>query len=250
MTPWQRARIGRDGTHHEIEGVALYAQRFDAVGKYHPPGLAPVRRGDRAWHIDEVGGSAYAWSFRRTFGFYEGRAAVDSGEGWFHIDVEGRPSAVAPVRHAWCGNFQEGRAPVRGFDDRYHHVDSEGQAVYDQRWRYAGDFRDGIAVVQTDNGRSTHVDPSGAPIHDRWFEDLDVFHKGYARARDPQGWMHVNHDGHAVYPHRFAAIEPFYNGQARVETLEGGLQVVDEGGHTLVELRAPRDSALPGTRPI
>lgn len=234
---WQRARICSDGTHHEIEGEPLYAERFDAVGKYHSPGLAPVRRGDRAWYIDGVGQPVYAGHFRQTFGFYEERAAVNGSDGWFHIDIEGRP--LAPVRHAWCGNFQEGRAPVRSVDHCYHHVDREGHAAYSTRWRYAGDFRDGVAVVQADDGRSTHVDRGGLLIHDRWFEDLDVFHKGYARARDRHGWMHVDGRGRPSYGRRFAAVEPFYNGQARVETLEGGLQVIDEDGSTLVELRPP-----------
>jgi hypothetical protein len=240
---WQLARICPEGTHHEIAGVPLYAERFDHVGKYHPPGLAPVRRDGEAWHIDENGRAAYARRYRQTFGFYEGRAAVDDGEGWLHVDVEGR-SLEGSGRHAWCGNFQEGRAPVRGFDHYYHHVDLDGRPVYDRRWHYAGDFRDGIAVVQAEDGRSTHVDRSGALLHDCWFDDLDVFHKGLARARDRKGWMHVDARGRPRYARRFTAVEPFYNGQARVETFEGGLQVIDEDGSTLVELRPSSNSAF------
>ncbi|HVK71197.1 MAG TPA: methyltransferase, partial [Polyangium sp.] len=70
--------------------------------------------------------------------------------------------------------------------------------------------------------------------------DLDVFHKGFARARDEAGWMHVDRRGRAVYTRRFAAVEPFYNGQARVERLDGGLDVIDEQGDTIVELRSAR----------
>lgn len=240
MSIWQRARISADGTHHEVEGEPLYIERFDAVGKFHPPGLAPVRRANQAWHVDAAGRPAYASRFRQTFGYYEQRAAVDEGQAWFHIGLDGQP--IGTSRHAWCGNFQEGRATVRGFDHHYHHVDHEGRAVYERRWRYVGDFRDGIAVVQANDGRSTHIDRSGAVIHGRWFEDLDVFHKGYARARDRRGWMHVNPRGEPAYARRFAAVEPFYNGQARVETLEGGLQVIGEDGRALVELRAAASS--------
>ncbi|MCP4701147.1 MAG: methyltransferase [Gammaproteobacteria bacterium] len=108
---------------------------------------------------------------------------------------------------------------------------------YSERWRYAGDFRDGIAVVQADNGYSTHISADGKYIHDSWLLDLDVFHKGFARAKDEAGWMHINRGGKPVYTRRFAAVEPFYNGQARVEGFNGGLEIIDETGATLVELR-------------
>ncbi len=69
-----------------------------------------------------------------------------------------------------------------------------------------------------------------------------MFHKGLARARDDGGWMHIRPRGEPRYDRRFAAVEPFYNGQARVERHEGGLEVIDEDGRTLVELRP----SLPG----
>ncbi|MEZ4226804.1 MAG: hypothetical protein R3B13_38030 [Polyangiaceae bacterium] len=64
-----------------------------------------------------------------------------------------------------------------------------------------------------------------------------MFHKGFARARDEHGWTHVDAQGCPAYSRRFQAVEPFYNGQARVERFDGGLEVIDEGGVTLVELR-------------
>jgi len=235
MTRWHEARVSADGTHHTHAGRPLYAERFDEALKFHPPGLAPVRRGREAWHIHEDGRPAYARRFLRTFGFYEGRAAVAAPDGWHHVLADGRD--LADERHAWCGNFQGGRCPVRAGAGAYHHIDLEGRAAYTVRWRYAGDFRDGIAVVQGEDGRSTHIDDDGRLVHGRWFIDLDVFHKGFARARDEVGWMHVDLAGRAAYNRRFATIEPFYNGQARVERHDGGLEIIDEVARCLVELR-------------
>jgi hypothetical protein len=237
---WQHARMSVDKTHHEIAGEPLYNFRFDRVGKYHPPGVAPVERGGEAWHVDQAGEALYERRFHRTFGFYDERAAVDDGKAWFHIGLDGEP--IGSGRHEWCGNFQEGCAPVRSFAQRYYHVERDGRATYQRHWCYAGDFRDGIAVVQSDDGRSTHIDRTGALVHERWFLDLDVFHKTHARARDRGGWMHVDTRGEPIYGRRFAAVEPFYNGQARVETFDGGLLVIDEEGHTLVQLRASSGS--------
>lgn len=239
---WRRTSIAADGTHHVLNGAELYADRFDEVLKFHEPGLAPVRRGNGAWHIRVDGIAAYAARFLRTFGFYEGFAAVAGADGWHHIDVSG--VAAYPQRFAWCGNYQEARCTVRYIDGSYGHITAAGQSAAPDRWRYVGDYRDGQAVVQSADGRSSHVDLDGRLTHGGWFLDLDVFHKGFARARDDDGWTHIDQTGRAAYRRRFASVEPFYNGQARVERLDGALEVIDETGGTLVELRRPRTSAF------
>lgn len=235
---WRTLEVAADATHHVGPGGPAYGRRFDEVLKFHAPGLAPVRAGGVAWHVDPRGEDAYARRFARTFGFYEGLAAVDLGDGWRHVGLDG--SDAYETTHAWCGNFQGGRAVVRGFDDRYWHVLPDGVAAYEARWRYAGDYRDGVAVVQAEDGLSTHVDLSGRRVHGRWFRDLDVFHKGFARARDDRGWTHVDLRGVPAYSRRFAMVEPFYNGQARVERDDGVVEVIDEHG---VALAAPRGMA-------
>ena len=55
--------------------------------------------------------------------------------------------------------------------------------------------------------------------------------------------MHVTGRRAPVYERRFAAVEPFYNGQARVERYDG-VDVIDERGETVRELRPPRRSEL------
>ena len=232
---WAELKVSPDGTHHVAAEAPAYLERFDEVLSFHAPGLAPARRGGLAWHIDPRGRAAYDRRFLRTFGFYELRAAVTSPDGWHHV-LPGGEDAYAG-RHAWCGNYQQGRCVVRDEEGRYFHVGPGGEAAYRERWRYAGDYREGAAVVQAPDGRSTHVDPGGAPVHNRWFDDLDVFHKGFARARDEGGWMHVDRSGRPIYARRFAAVEPFYNGQARCEEPGGGRLVIDESGRTLLRLR-------------
>lgn len=240
---WRDTLVAPAGTHHVgVDGAVLYEARFERVLKFHAPGLAPVRRDGRAWHIRLDGGAAYDRRFDETFGFYEGLAAVRAEDGWHHIDVTGDDAYAQ--RLSWCGNFQEGLCPVRNESGRYYHIDAGGVAVTGARWRYAGDFRDGVAVVQEDAGRSTHVDRRIAPLHGRWFLDLDVFHKGFARARDEAGWTHVDRRGVPAYERRFAMVEPFYNGQARVERLDGGIEVIDEVGRCLLEVRSATRSAF------
>ena len=241
---WQDTEPAPDGTHHvnRDTGQPLYAQRFHEVLKFHAPGLAPVIDDTGAYHITPDGNAAYDERHLRTFGFYDGVAAVHSTTGWRHIRPDGAPLYIQ--RHEWCGNFQEGRGPVRDASGRYYHIRTDGAPAYDERYRYAGDFRDGCAVVQNDAGCHTHIDINGVAIHGRWFRDLDVFHKGYARAADSQGWHHVDTAGQPLYHRRFQSVEPFYNGQARVEGHDGSLCVVDERGNEIVRLRNPSSSTL------
>ncbi len=120
---------------------------------------------------------------------------------------------------------------------QYRHIREDGTPLHKGTWRYAGDFRDGIAVVQGEDGHSTHLRVYGGLLHSAWFRDLDVFHKGWARARDENGWTHVDQEGQPANPRRFAMVEAFYNGQARVELFNGQLEVVNSAGQTVCVLR-------------
>lgn len=238
MTAWRRATVAPDRTHHLADGHPLYDARFSEVLSFHEPGLAAVAMGDQAWHIDAAGRPAYAERFRRTFGFYEGRAAVAAADGWHHVLPDGSP--LSGERQAWCGNFQEGRCAVRDHDGWYFHIDPAGRGSYAQRHLYAGDFRDGIAVVRlNEDGLCAHVDRDGRQVHPERYLDLDVFHKGFARARDAHGWFHVNRDGRPAYLARYENVEPFYNGFALAWTGRAMPVVIDETGTIRHEVGAP-----------
>lgn len=230
---WKRSVVSTDGTHHVVDGQPLYRERFHRVQKFHDPGLAPAVDGSGAFHITPSGASAYGARFRTTWGFYEERAAVADESGWFHITRDG--TAVSKRRDAWCGNFQEGRCAVREPDGRYMHISLDGAAAYSGRYLYAGDFRDGAAVVRcSTRNLCTHIDAAGRIIHGRWFIDLDVFHKGHARARDAKGWFHVGIDGEALYAERFVTLEPYYNGTALAENRTGDRVLVDYVGKVIL----------------
>jgi hypothetical protein len=80
------------------------------------------------------------------------------------------------------------------------------------------------------------VTEDGQATHGLWYVDLDVFHKGRARARDVAGWFHVDVAGRECYSRRFAAIEPFYNGTALAETMDGHRVLVDMEGRVVLAL--------------
>ena len=239
---WSNYRVSDDVTHHTVEGCPAYSDRFSEVLKFHEPGLAPAIDDTGAYHILPDGSPAYPERYTRTFGFYEGRAAVQAHDGWLHIMPDGEQLYFN--RFLWCGNFQGSRCTVRDDDGRYFHIDMDGKRAYDAIYHYAGDFRDGIAVVQREDGYHTHIAEMGAEVHGKWYIDLDVYHKGFARARDSGGWHHIDLSGDALYARRFAQVEPFYNGQARVEGFDGSLSVIDESAETVLVLRGTQTSPL------
>jgi hypothetical protein len=213
----------------------MYARRFVAVQTFHDPGLAPAVDEGGAHHITPNGQEAYAERFQVTWGFYDGRAAALDQRGWCHILPDGR--ALSAERYAWCGNFQEGRCAVRRIDEDYLHIDLQGGPAYSGRYLYVGDFREGVAVVRCrSSGLCTHIKEDGQLTHGLWYSDLDVFHKGRARARDGGGWFHVSIDGRECYSRRFAAIEPFYNGTALAETMDGRRVLVDTEGRVALAI--------------
>lgn len=187
VDPWRRAQVSADGTHHAVDGSPLYPARFGLVRDYHEPGLAPARDASGAFHIDVQGKPVYTRRFVEAWGYYDGLASVEEADrGWLHVRADGSP--LYPERFDWCGNFQECRCAVRGTDGLYAHLDTNGCRVSIVGHLYAGDYREHAAVVRyTDDRLCGHVDTHGHPLHSRRFIDLDVFHKGYARARTVAG---------------------------------------------------------------
>ena len=236
-TSWQTFEVSPDETHHLVDGAPAYDARFLSVLKFHAPGLAPVLDASGAYHIDAEGRAAYSHRFIRTFGFYDGRAAVESKTGWYHILTDG--SQLYPENYLWCGNFQQNYCCVKDHEGRFFHIDRDGKRAYSRSFKYAGDFRDGYASVQDDLGLYTHIDFSGRELHGQKFLDLDVFHKRFALAKDGKGWVHINLQGLPAYQNRYKNIEPFYNGVARVETHSGALHLINERGQLLSALRDP-----------
>ena len=231
---WKRSRVSACGTHHIADGRLLYTSRFLRVLPFHSPGLAPVRDSEGAFHIYPDGSPAYANRHLDAFGFYEGLAAVRDNDGWFHIRPDGTPAYA--TRYAWCGNFQGGRCAARVIGGGYRHILPDGCPLYHCTYRYVGDFREGRAVARREDGQCVHLDETGGLAHSHAYLDLDVYHKGFARARDKRGWMHIGMGGIPAYERRFVAVEPFYNGQSLAETFDGEIIVVDENSETTAEI--------------
>ncbi|UJR22629.1 hypothetical protein I4U23_025670 [Adineta vaga] len=242
---WTYSKVSSCGTYHIClsSQQPLYENRFKIVLPFHSPGLAPViDRTGAAFHINDRGEDAYPQRFSRTFGFYENLAAVQNIDYWYHIKTTGT-SAYSFIWQ-WCGNFQSYRCPVRDFNLQYYHIDPKGKMISGPH-SYAGDFREGSAVVRSSiDGLFHAIDENGDALHSSSssykisFLDLDVYHKGLARARDENGWFFIDRHGmDAGQGRRYRQIENFYNGQALVQMLHDGSRcIIDEQHNILARL--------------
>ena len=203
--------ISFDETHHLKNGKPLYATRYTKVMSFHDD-IAPVEDNDQAFFINISNKIQFDRVFRKAYGFYEGIASVCDDSGWFHIDRNGHE--IYTKRFAWVGNFQEGLCAVRDFNNNYFHINTNGNRPYLENYNYVGDFKYSIAVVTNHEGKATHIDKAGILIHNKFFDELDIYHKSYAIAKDKNGYFHINKQGDELYQDRYQKLEPFYNAAA------------------------------------
>lgn len=225
----QDIKIDDSQQFHTINGKPLYDKKFFAVGKFHPPGLAPVEDETGAYHIGTDGVAVYNKRFNKCYGFYDDLAAVKQDSSYFHIDSNGERSYSE--EYSWVGNYQENKVVVQ-LSNRFFHLDKRGHRIYETDYDYVGDFKDDIAVVRL-GGRATHIKDDGNLLHGHWYRDLGLYHKGYAIAYDEKGWFHINLQGLPIYNQKYLSIEPFYNDLAVVRTFENSMLRIDVNGNII-----------------
>jgi len=206
--------LSMDETHHIIDGKALYSNRFDKIQNFHsPPDYAPVELNHTAFFINLKGEKVFNRTFNHAFGFYDGIATVSDDLGFFHINQAGQ--GIHSFRFEWSGNFQENYCVVKDIaTQKFFHIDKQANSIYPEQYAYVGDYKYSIAVIVNELGLSTHINNKGHFIHNQFFMELDVYHKGYAIAKDEQGYFHIDKQGIALYSARYQKLEPFYNDRA------------------------------------
>ncbi len=231
---WKEIKISHDNRYFTFSGKQLFGKNFTEVLKFHEPGLATVCDKSGWYHIDIHGQAIYSQRYQRAFGFYEMRASVVLQDEWFHIDSHGEP--LYQEKYGFTGNYQYGLCAVRDCNSNYFYIDISGNRVSQKNYIYAGDYKDNYACVMLANKKFKHINQMGECIYDSEFDDLGVYHKGFATAKDKKGWFHIDINGKALYPERYVLVEPFYNGCALVENLNSQKIIIDEQGKVIHRL--------------
>lgn len=200
--------VSDDATHHTYNGLPLYDKRFENVLSFHDPEslAAVVEKGFlKAYHINEFGIKAYDKHYNRTFGFYQGFAAVMNNDEYFHIKPDGIPAY--DKRWDWCGNFvrvpqgspSDIRCPVK-LSTKYYHIDGKGN-IKTGPYDYCGDFTSHGQAVAWQNGNPQIIDANGNLIHPEmksYIFDAQPPHKGITAVKDEKGWFFINRSGSEI----------------------------------------------------
>lgn len=219
--------ISLDESHHIKNGKPLYSTRYKKVMSFHN-GIAPVETNTNSFFINLENQRLFDRTFVIAYGFYNELASIKDKSGFFHIDTSGKD--LYKERYKWTGNFNEYKCVVRDFENNYYHINNCGKKIYDQNYTYVGDFKYGIAVVMNKSGKSTHITEDGDLLHAVFFDELNIFHKGYAIAKDEDGFFHINKNGKGLYCQRYKKLEDFYNGSALATTFENEKIILYEDG--------------------
>lgn len=240
---WADSAVSQDGTHHTFKNERLYSHSFKCVLPFHDPGLAPVQHESGKWfHVTFPSGTAaYRQRFDRVFGFYQGLACAVLESSWFHVHPDGSRFDSSFV-WAWAGNFQNGACVVRNASGEYFHQLRDKTVI--GPYLYCGDFREGCAAVRLSSGLCTHVRMDGTHVHGKTFFDLGVYHKGFAVARDADGWFHIDMNGNDILKgRRFKLLEPFYNSHAAATRNDGTRVIINENGEEVHAIPSGHDDS-------
>lgn len=223
---WEDIKLNKNQKGYSFKGQPLFDKQFTTALNFHKEGIAAVADASGAYHIDMNGNPIYDERYNRTFGYYFNKAAVLYNGNAYHIDTFGK--RIYLQNFLWTGNYQQDICVVKDSNHNYYHIDATGNRLYAEGYLYAGDFRENIACVQLQNKLFTHIYKDGSRVHNELFQDLNVYHKGYACAKDASGWFHIDLQGKPLYKERYLLLEPFYNGAALATDLRGEKIIVFE----------------------
>lgn len=237
-----RLRVSPFQTHHEDRfGNAVYEKKFVNVLNFHQPeNLAAVLDHEHlSYHIDIDGKPAYQKRFKRTFGFYCGRAGVVNEKNQhYHILKDG--FEAYKERWEWCGNFSnvfctssDSRCPVMDSSKQYFHIDELGKTRSGPH-AYCGDFKYNVAIAWGFDGYPRLINVNGDDVNlmldkNEKIIDLLLPHKGVVAVKTQRGWSFYQND-RKISKVFFRNVEMFYNGRAFVQLLSGEYAIVNENG--------------------
>ena len=237
-SPWQLARVSPDGTHHCVDECPLYEKRFFACCLFMRQGWRRCMTGMPPIILMPVEIALIRMFLLTLLAFMKIWRRCKPKKVVF-ISRRMEPRLMIRVM---CGaEISKADSPLFSPIADIFIFSPDGQALYMDGFLYAGDFRERRAVVRLRDGLCTHIGEDGAYTHSMRYYDLDVYHKGFARARDERGWTHIDGDGMPLYDRRFAMAEPFYNGRALAETADGEIVTIDSCGRNIdTVLNSPR----------
>ena len=174
---------------------------------------------------------------------------------YYYSYINKKGEVVIPTPYNDCGDFHNGRAFVKGENDKYGFINHMGDVVIPFIYNEVHDFSDGLAFVKQ-NGKWFYINTDGKQIS-------KVFHNGYSACDyhdglaavanfvervDPDNkilerdgterWGFMNISGEVVIPQKYHSTYRFSDGYAVVED-NVSFAVIDKNNNMV--FKKPKD---------
>lgn len=220
-------------------GNIVIEAKYSSKGlNYFKEGKCYVRDSDGVpgYYIDKTGKKAIDKSFGYGMPFYENRAFVKEGDGWYIIDEKGNlvfDRVLGVYNETVPGRFADGKATVI-VDNKYGVIDSDGNFViypdFDELLNLSG----GCVVFKKD-GKYGYMKADGTVIIKPIYDYLGGFKHGLAAFgfKDKQGV--VKSDGTEILAAEYKTADVLDNGMVKVTKDNNEFFYIDSDGNIIYQ---------------
>ena len=163
--------------HIDINGNELYSERYLRTFGFYCNRAAVVEI-DKWFHLTDKGDRAYHQNYTWTGNYQENLCSVRNKDNYyFHIDPKGE--RVYANNYIYCGDFKDGYACVKSTNGFFRHINKEGDLINDKEFLDLGVFHKNYATAKDKNGWH-HIDKNGNAIYQQRYLAIEPFYNGFA----------------------------------------------------------------------
>ena len=145
------------------------------------------------------------------------RFGIEYGEELYgYADEAGK--LVIPYQWKWAGDFSEGLAWVKDYNNKFGFINTEGSVVIPCQWVWVMSFREGLAcVADSNNGKWGFVDKKGKVVIPCKWKEVGLVSEGTISVRDDNDkWGYIDITGKIIIPCQWEKAGSFRDGLATV----------------------------------
>ena len=181
--------LDSSGAYHITpDGLPAYGSRHIRTFGFYDT-RAAVHSADGWFHVLPDGGALYPERYAWCGNFQEGRGAVRLPDGrYFHLKDSG--ASAYPGRYRYAGDFKDGYAVVQRDDGKHSHIGPSGELLHGE-WLLDLDVYHKNYARARDEGGWHHVEIQGQPLYQDRYRNVEPFYNGQARVEGFDGSLSV-----------------------------------------------------------
>lgn len=187
-----------------------------------------IKVSDDHTHFIFEGKPIFSGTFIEVLKFHSpGLAPVIDDSGAYHIDSNG--NAIYNNRYSRTFGFYCSRASVIE-NNGWFHIDEKGARVYQTRFSWTGNYQENICAVRNENDQYFHVDLSGKRIYEDDYIYVGDYKDGIACIKSQDGfYRHIDNKGKFINDKSFLDLGIFHKNFAVAKDEQGWFHIGKNG---------------------